>query len=429
MRLVGPRQVGSVTIEKSCLGRRGDPGTSINPGGNLMNSHEIGRELTAITMGMDAFERRQPADRSLMGGEGLVPIYLGDSSLEQRHYDDIETVKADLAALGGKIDALPEGPRKVFLSGMLRSLRVAAKMLAGASPSFEEKVIDLVGAPAGREDPAVIEDARSKLDVLLRQSGFVTGTLGERVAAWEEARAVPTEKVETVFRELMSAAKARTDAMIFPTGDYDMVLNPVRGMFYTARCSFNDGKMDLNFDLSFTRAALKHLVCHEVFPGHSTQLLSTKAAFESGEAPADALLITTDAITGCVQEGIGDQGVHLIDFVEDADDEIHIELRRVRSAAQTSAAWMLMVEGVGREDVANYLRNTAMGQEAWVQGRLRMAAHPFRGAFISSYWAGNECVRKVRERVTPDQRGAFIKALYSYANSPASLSMFPQIAA
>ena len=124
-----------------------------------MNSHEIGRELTAITMGMDAFERSQPADRSLMGGEGLVPIYLGASSLERRHYDDIETVKADLAALGEKIGALPEGPRKVFLSGMLVSLRVAAKMLAGASPSFEEKVIDLVGAPAGREDPAVIEDA------------------------------------------------------------------------------------------------------------------------------------------------------------------------------------------------------------------------------------------------------------------------------
>ena len=80
------------------------------------------------------------------------------------------------------------------------------------------------------------------------------------------------------------------------------------------------------------------------------------------------------------------------------------------------------------DDVANYLRTTAMGQEAWVQGRLRMAAHPFRGPFISSYWAGNEVVRKVRERVSDAERPAFIKALYSYANSPESLSMFPQVA-
>lgn len=393
-----------------------------------MNSFEIGQELTSITMGIDAFERRQPADRSLLGGEGLVPIFLGGDSVEPRQYNDVETVKADLDKLAAQAAALPASPRKVFLEGMIRSVRVATKMLAGASPSFEEKVTQLVGAPAGREDAAVIEDARARLDAVLKRSGFVNGSLAERVAAWEEARAVPAEQVETVFRELMAQAKVKTDAMIFDTGDYDMVLNPVRGMFYTARCSFNEGKMDLNFDLSFTRAALKHLVCHEVYPGHSTQLLSTKAAVDAGEAPADALLITTDAITGCVQEGIGDQGVHLIDFVEDDDDAIHIELRRVRSAAQTSAAWMLMVEGVPREDVANYLRTTAMGQEAWVQGRLRMAAHPFRGPFISSYWAGNEIVRKVRERVTEAEKPAFIKALYSYANSPESLSMFPQVA-
>jgi hypothetical protein len=391
-----------------------------------MNSFEIGRDLTAVTMGIDAFERSQPAEGSLLGGEGLVPIYLGDGLVEPKTYTDRDTIRADLSRLDAATAALPTGPRQVFLQGMLKSLRVAVKMLSGASPSFEEKVTDLVGAPAGREDAALIEDARAKVDALLTKSGFVTGALDERVQAWEEARTVPAERIETVFRELMAEAKARTDRLIFDTGDYDMVLNPVRGMFYTARCSFNEGKMDLNFDLSFTRAALKHLVCHEVYPGHSTQLLSTKAAVVEGRAPADALLITTDAITGCVQEGIGDQGAHLIDFIEDDDDEIHVELRRVRSAAQTSAAWMLMVEGMPREDVANYLRDTAMGQEAWVQGRLRMAAHPFRGPFISSYWAGNESVRRVRERVTPDQWPMFLDALYSNANSPQSLEMFPQ---
>ena len=391
-----------------------------------MNSFEIGRDLTAVTMGIDAFERSQPADKSLLGGEGLVPIFLGDGMVQARSYADRDAIKADIVALEEATAKLAAGPRKTFLEGMVKSLRVAVKMLSGASPSFEEKVTDLVGAPAGREDADMIEDARSKVDALLRKSGFVNGSLGERVQAWEAARAVPTEQIEPVFRELMAEAKARTDKLIFDTGDYDMALNPVRGMFYTARCVFNEGKMDLNYDLSFTRAALKHLVCHEVYPGHSTQLLSTKWAVDNGKAPVDALLITTDAITGCVQEGIGDQGAHLIDFIEDDDDEIHVELRRVRSAAQTSAAWMLMVEGIERETVANYLRETAMGQEAWVQGRLRMAAHPFRGPFISSYWAGNEAVRRVRERVSKEQWPDFLEALYFHANSPASLEMFPQ---
>lgn len=390
-----------------------------------MNSFQIGRELTAITMGIDAFERALPPEKSLLSGDGLVPIYLGRDAVAPVAYADREAMRADIARLGEAVAGLPAGPRKTFLEGMIKSLRVVVRLCSGASPSFEEKVADLVGARTGREDPAVIEDARSQLDILLRKSGFTNGSLGQRVAAWEEARAVPGEQIEQVFRELMADAKARTDKLIFDTGDYDMVLNPVRDSFFTARCSFNEGKMDLNMDISFTRAALKHLVCHEVYPGHSTQLLSTRASVDAGTAPLDALLITTDAITGCVQEGIGDQGVHLIDFIEDADDEIHDQLRRIKSAAQTSAAWMLMVEGLPAEKVADYLRDTAMGQEAWVQGRLRMAAHPFRGPFISSYWTGNEAVRQVRERVTPEQRPAFIEALYHRPQSPASLAMFP----
>ncbi|MEQ1771020.1 MAG: hypothetical protein ABL879_14395 [Devosia sp.] len=393
-----------------------------------MNSFEIGRELTAVTVGMDKFETSRPVGTTPMGGDGLVPIYLGGDRIAPRSYSNADEMKADLSRLAEEVTKLPMGPRRVFLEDMVKSLRVVAKMLGGITPSFEEKVEVLVGAPAGREDPAIIEDARAQLDGLLKKAGFANGTLTERVMAWEDARAIPADKVPTVFRELMADAKARTDKMIFDTGDYDMVLNPVRGMFYTARCSFNDGKMDLNMDMRFTRADLKHLVCHEVYPGHSTQLLYTKAEVDAGRAPADALLITTDAITGCVQEGIGDQGVHLIDYMEDIDDEIFVQLRRIRSAAQTSAAWMLMVETMPRKEVANYLRETGMGQEAWVDGRLRMAAHPFRGPFISSYWAGNEAVRKVRERVTKAQMPSFLTTLFGRANSPRSLAMFPATA-
>lgn len=387
----------------------------------------LGRELAAVTMGIDSFEPGGGRGESLLDGEGLVPIWLGADLVEAKRYGNWDEARADLAGLATAAAALAPGPRQVFLKDMLRSLDMAVKLFSGATPSFAEKVETLVGASAGREDEDLIETARDRLDRLLARAGIGSGTLKERVAAWEEARAVPSEEIEPVFRELMREAKRRTDATIFDTGDYDMALNPIRDAHYTARCSFDAGQMDLNLDIRFTRAALKHLVCHEVYPGHSTQLLSTRAAVERGESPADALLVTANAVTGCVQEGIGDQGIHLIDFVEDEDDEIHAELRRVRSAAQTSAAWMLMAEGVPREEVADYLRNVAMGQEAWVQGRLRMAAHPFRGPFISSYFAGNEAVRRVRERVTAAERPAFIAALYDRAQSPASLAMFPLV--
>ncbi|PYE82487.1 hypothetical protein [Pseudoroseicyclus aestuarii] len=390
-----------------------------------MSLSKIGRQLTAVTMGIDRFERTRNDGRSLLDGEGLVPIFMGDDLVTARDYSSWEAAQSDLSGLQDDVEALPKGERKVFMEGMLSSLRLAVRLFSGGSPTFEEKVVDLVGAPRGKVDAAIIETARDNIDRLLAQAGFTDGSLPERVAKWEQERAVDPARLQEVFTDLMAQAKARTDEMIFDTGDYTMALNPVSDVPYTARCNFDDAKMDLNTDLSFTRSALKHLVCHEVYPGHSTQLLYTRAEVDAGRSTMDALLITANAITGCVQEGIGDQGVQLIDWIEDDDDQIQLELRRLRSAAQTTAAWVYMVEGKPAEEVMRYLREVAMGQEAWARGRLRMAAHPFRGPFIASYWAGNEAVRAVRERIRPEQKPDFLHALLGRAQSPRSLDMFP----
>jgi hypothetical protein len=312
----------------------------------------------------------------------------------------------------------------MFLGDFLRSLRAVVWLFRGETMGYADKVRELVGAPEGPADAEVIAALADSIDAALTRAGHVRGDLAARVAAWEAGGAIDPARLEGAFRELMALAKARTDAMIFDTGDYDMALNPVRNVPFTARCGFGARRMDLNVDQSFSRAALKHLVCHEVFPGHATQLLYTHAEVEAGRSPADALLCTADAVTGCVQEGIGDQGAQLIDWIEDLDDEIHLALRSLKSAAQTTAAWRLMAEGRPAAEVADYLRTAAFGQDAWVAGRLRMAAHPFRGPFIASYWAGNECVRRVRERVGEDRREAFLSYLYGQVHSPKSLEMF-----
>lgn len=384
----------------------------------------IDRELTAVTMGIDRFERRANAGDSLLDGEGLVPIWMGEALVPPRTYAGWDAIFADLAALSARVAVLPGDARGVFLKTMVGSITTAARLFSGEALSYAEKVRDLVGAEAAPVPEAEIVALGEALDVALARAGFGAGSLRRRVEAWEDARAVAPEALESTFRELMVTAKARTAARIFDTGDYDMALNPLRGVPFTARCGFDDRKMDLNVDIRFTRAALKHLVCHEVFPGHATQLLYTHAEAAAGRTDMDALLCTANAVTGCVQEGIGDQGVELIDWIEDADDAIHAVLRTLKSAVQTTAAWRLMAQAAPETDVANYMRETGCGQEAWVQGRLRMARHPFRGPFIASYSAGNDSVRRVRERVAEPDRAAFHHYLYGRVHSPESLEMF-----
>lgn len=388
-----------------------------------MHDFEVGRRLTATTMGMDALQR-SGAGNGALDSEGLVPIYLGEDLVAAESFGDWNAVLAALETLAADVAAFADGPRKTFLSAMLRSLSAAARLFSGEALSFEEKLTELVGVPAEPVSDETIVAMQTRIDELLGARGYGSGTLPERVRAWERARTLDRAALPHVFEELMAVAKARTDNMIFATEDYTMALRPVTGVPYTARCAFDDGAMDINLDVAFTRSNLKHLVCHEVFPGHSTQLLYTRALVERGASPADTLLCTANAVTGCVQEGIGDQGIDLIDWVEDADDAAHIELRRLQTAGGTNAAWHLMVSGWPLERAAAYLRDTAFAQDAWIAGRLAMAQHPFRGPFVASYWFGNEAVKSARERAGTAARPAFIAYLYERLHSPQSVAMF-----
>jgi hypothetical protein len=384
----------------------------------------VGTSLTAVTMGIDRFQRTGNLGNGPLDGEGLVPIYIGADLVAARDYGSWGEVFADLDALAALPALQAPDSRGVYLRAMVLSIRTAARLFSGEIMSYAEKVRDLVGAEPAPVAEARIAELTDQLDHALTAAGHGRGDLRTRVTAWEADRVVPPDQLDVVFRELMTLAKQRTTDMIFDTGDYDMQLNLLRDVPFTARCGFVDRQMHLNADHAFTRAALKHLVAHEVYPGHATQLLYTRAEVDAGRSPADALLCTTNGVVGCVQEGIGDQGVELIDWIEDRDDEIHAALRALKSAVQTTAAWRLMEEGRPVADVAEYMRTVGFGQEAWVQGRLRMASHPFRGPFVPSYFAGNECVRRVREATSAADRGAFHRYLFGRNHSPESLEMF-----
>lgn len=388
------------------------------------NDIEVGYELASVTMGIDRLERSIGTGGGPLDVEGLVPLYLGNEIVSPAPLANWDEANERLDALERVVAGYGAGARRALLTSVVDSLRAAAQLFAGQQLSFAEKLERLVGVPAGPVPQARLDELRADLDALLSSAGYRQGDLATRSRRWEAERTVDATTIPALFGELMAEAQQRTDERIFATGDYNMRLNPVTDVPYTARCRFGDGLMDLNVDLSFTRSALKHLVAHEVFPGHSTHMLYTHARVVEGASPADALLCAANLSTGAVQEGIGDQGIHLIDWVDSEDDAIYMGLRSLRSAAATSAAWYLMGEGWDEARVRAYLQETAFPQAAWVDGRVRMASHSYRGPFIASYWFGDEAVREVRERTSAERFGAFVEQLYGSLNTVQSLKMF-----
>ena len=388
-----------------------------------MNNSELGYEITAIAAGINTFEQVINKGQGIIEDEGLIPLYLGSNLIEEKIYTSWDQVREEVENIGLIVEKTSESPRKMFLTQLVESLRMAVLLFSGGDTSYTEKLERLVGVPAEPISDDFIAGLAEKLENRFSKTQFTKGTLKEKILAWEQGNSIDPENLETIFNQLMDKAQERTDRMVVPTDGYTMKLNPVKNVIYTARCKFQEGKMDLNVGNSFSRSALKHLVAHECFPGHSTQNIYTLKSFKNGTSPADVLLCSLNGVTGVMQEGIGDQGVELIDWIEDVNDEIQAILRRYRSAIATSASWKLNIEHASTEDMRTYLTDVGVMQEARVNGRLGMASHLFRAPFIASYFYGNEIVKRVREAASSDPAAykKFINDLYGNMHSPESL--------
>lgn len=384
----------------------------------------IGNRLAAIALGMHDLERSGAKSGDLLDEEGFISIYCGGDRVAARPYQTWDEVKRDLGELDKAAASLAEGPRAALLKGMITSLQVAARYYGGERVPFAELVRDLVGGVTGIIDKDEVQAIKEKVHELLGRRGVAGSDFAERLNTWKTQGALDRSAVEAAYRELMVEAKARTARMVFDTGDYDMRLNWYPDLPFGARCDFVNGKMDLNPAMRFTRAEIKHLVCHEVYPGHSTQLLFTRAEVDAGRSQQDALLCAANALDGCIQEGIGDQGIRLIDWMEDLDDEISYELRRLRNAANTNATWQVMAEGRPMPEAVSYLKATSASSDASIKAMFSYATHPFRGAFVSSYWTGMEAVGKVWDRIAKADRRRFIRFLCGQLQSPESVAMF-----
>lgn len=390
----------------------------------MYDDKKTGYDITAIAIGMDSLERKLQDGEGALDTEGLVPIYLGEGLIKAREYNTWDQAKEELDQISKDIELCPKGPRRMFLDALLSSLYTAMDIFRGVETTFAQRLTNLVGVPAGEADKDVISGLQDEINEALTRKGIVNGSLADRIHKWQNSEFIPVAKLKDVYEELQTEAIRRTSEKIFDLGDYrmDLVLRP--GTYSAGRCNFKEAKMEINTDLGCTRAAMKHLVTHENFPGHATQLLYTLDSYKKGNSTADVLLCTLNGIPGVIQEGIGDQATDLIDWVEDDNDVIQIALRRLRIAVATTAAWRLMQLGEDEERIVEYITKTGFALDPYVDGRIFQSKHIYRGPFNASYFFGNQAVREIRLRTPRNKYADFIKYLYENMHSVEGFLMY-----
>ena len=380
----------------------------------------FGEKLAALTLGIDHLYRREAGiDGDL---DGLVVINMGQK--EVREVEDYREARALLAELAGEAFALPEEDRRLYYTQACVSL--------DSFCAFREGMLPALGSQIGmflHVDPAPMTDKQlegyfGQLRTLLTQMGY-TGDLKEQCAKWEEKNKVPADEVQGTMDELMAVARERTGEILeLPENDFYHCVTE-RGSAFNARSDYDHRQVVINIDPVLTLPSLKHLVCHECYPGHFMQFTHRRVRYERGEAAADGLLSVVNHSSSSTFEGIADAGLEFIRWMENDDDRVNGVIGQLRSALGTAASYQMHTLKRPDSEVEAWLRErTLVGGEGWVQGRMRFIRDPARAALIWSYWRGDQGVFDVWHRVAPEDRPRFFDYIYGRLHTVQSMQLF-----
>jgi hypothetical protein len=383
---------------------------------------DLGIPLTQIALGIDRLYRKQQTGEGVLDREGLIAVVLTDiAPASLATWDEAE---AAIAELEPHLDDIEEPLRRDYVAEMLDSLRGLVATFRGDRMPYAERVRRCLRVDGAPVPPETMDGYRREIDRLLTEMGHGRGPLAERVTAWEKANQVPPDEVPATLRELLNTTRQRTVDKLFPLPEG--MLEPVgeRNVPYSAYCDYMGRRLRVNLDYVYTRSALKHLACHEGFPGHFVHLAVRQARVQQGEMPPDAALVVTNSASSALFEGIGENGIYFLDWVEGPADALAMTLNRLRSAARVNAALMIHKEGKSLEEARAYLLETCYTTPAWVESRLAFLTHGLRAPFIFAYWYGDMAVDRVWRRVQMSERPAFFRYLYHHMHTPRTLERY-----
>lgn len=377
-------------------------------------------DVARATMGVDALYRRETGFTDLH--DGLVVLNM--ANVEPAAYESYQAAQSHLAELAQKALALPEPDRRLYYAQACTSLWSFCQWRQDQLPSMSSQIGLFLHADPAPASQAALDVYSGELYRMLGEAGYA-GSLKQRIDAWEQKNLVPADEVQGTMDEMMVEARRRTGEILpLPEGDYYRC-ETVSGGPFNASSDYGNRRVIINTDPILTTQKLKHLVCHEVYPGHFMQFTLRRQAWEQGVGGLDGTLSVCNHSSSCTFEGIADCGIRFLDWEEGIDDRISGLVSVIQSALGTAASYQMHTLGWENVQVEDFLRKNAPGGgEGWVNNRMGFISDPARAALISSYWRGDEGVFPVWERVEKADRPRFFTYIYNRLHTIQSMQLF-----
>ena len=384
---------------------------------------QLGLELARLTAGLDKLYRDVPRTGSFLDREGLIPVAV--AQVEAYALKDYTEARDRLEALQGRIPAEAESPlRKAYLLEMVDSLLALLDTFENRQISYAERLRRQMRIDTQTVSDEILDGYRATIRENLDELGYRGGSLAEDVARFEKDTLVPADQVLATMAEYTREAQRRTSDLMYLMNDE--WLEPVRldNVPFTAYCDFPERKMRLNLAFPFTRSNIKHLACHEAFPGHLVHLALRQRYVAESRMPLDGAQVVTSSASSALFEGIADNGWFFLDWINTPEDVVGMTLERLRAALRCNAAWMLHVEKKTPEEVAPIIAEAGYQDLETAAGRIAFLRHGLRAPFVYGYWCGDTATHAVWEKVPKERRKEFWAYLYGNIHTPSTLRDF-----
>jgi len=384
---------------------------------------ELGRELARLTAGIDGLYRAANRGAGFLNAEGLIPVAMaaGFAPLPLRDYDEAEEVLTDFRSrLGGAETAL----RRDWLDEMSDSLLALVATFRGDPISFGERLERQIRVPLKAVPQPVIDGLHSEIRSALDELGFRGGSLAEDHERWAAGAVIPTDKVLTVIADYQIEARKRCAARMFAFDDEWMTPVGCNAAPFSAYCDYPTRQMLLNLDFPYTAFSLKHLATHEAFPGHLVHMKLREIAVAEGRMPLEGAQVVTSSASSALFEGIADNGLHFLDWIEGPEDRLGLALQKLRSALRCTAAWMHHGEGRPLDEIVPEIAAASLQDLTTTRSRLAFLGHDLRAPFVHAYWCGYISVNAIWSNVEPERRRDFWAFLYGHMHTPATLARY-----
>ena len=382
---------------------------------------KLGADVAEVTAGIDILYRKSLEKSGFLNREGLIPVAVAE--VTPRLFTSWDAVQDSLAALRARIpDETDSEVRRGWLTEMVESLVSLSRMFAGETVSFAERLRQQLRLDFTVIADDVLDSYRAALREALDELGYSDGDLAADVAAWEADTTVPADDVLDVLATLQRDARGRSAKLIFADHDGDWLApKGVRDQPFNAYCDYPGRSVWLNLDYRYTRWDLKHLAAHEAFPGHLVHLARREALVAGNWMPLEGAQVVTCSASSALFEGIADNGIALLDWIEGPQDCAGLVLQRLRSALRCNASWLIHGEDMSIAAAAEATAADAFQDVETTRRRLDMVAHPLRAPFLYAYWGGEEAVRLFLERTKDWDRRDVVRELYDRMHTPTTL--------